>query len=105
MSERSRQKGEAHRAVTPDVGVAWYRREQWERLLDIAADRDVLEDTYDEWQTLAEETLRNLAKKGIVPRKVDIDVEELLSWCHSQHRPVDGKARSGFVAAKLQNRS
>lgn len=103
MSERRRPKGEDRGVVTFTVGVAWYRREQWDRLLEIASDRDVLEGTYDEWQALAEEALRKLAQPGLVLRKVDIDVQELLSWCHSQNRPVDGKARSEFAVAKLRD--
>lgn len=105
MSVESGQKRKDHDAVTPNVGMAWYRREQWDRLLEISGDRDKLEDTYDEGQALAEETLGRLAIHGLVPRKVDIDVEELFSWCHSQHRPVDGKARSEFVAVKLEGGS
>jgi hypothetical protein len=31
------------------LGVAWYRPEECSRLLEIAADRDGLEDTYEEW--------------------------------------------------------
>jgi hypothetical protein len=82
--------------------VAWYRREQWERLLEIASDREQLEDTFDEWQELAEETLRKLTKEGLTPRKVEVDVEELLKWCQEQGLPVDGKARSQFAVLKLQ---
>ena len=84
------------------IGVAWYRREQWDRLLEISSDRDELEDTYDEWQAMAEENLRKLAQHGYVLHKVDIDVEELLRWCNSQNRSVDGGARSEFTVIKLR---
>ena len=84
------------------IGVAWYRREQWDRLLEISSDRDELEDTYDEWQAMAEANLRKLAQHGYVLHKVDIDVEELLRWCNSQNRSVDGGARSEFTVIKLR---
>jgi hypothetical protein len=37
-----------------------------------------------------------------VLHKVDIDVEELLRWCNSQNRSVDGGARSEFTVIKLR---
>ena len=84
------------------MGVAWYRREQWQRLLEISLDRDGLEDTYDAWQVTAQKSMRKLSRQGYIVRKIDIDVEELLSWCHSHRRPVDGKARSEFAVVKLR---
>ena len=84
------------------IGVAWYRREQWERLLEISSDREELEDTYDEWLAMAERRMKELARHGYMLRKVDIDVEELVSWCNSQNRPVDGTARTEFVILKLR---
>ncbi len=86
------------------LGVAWYRRDQWNRLLEIVSDRDQLEDTYDEWQSTARKQFDKLAKPGHPIRKVDIDVEELLLWCDAENRPVDGAARAEFTAAKLRER-
>jgi len=91
-----------HNSVSNRIGVAWYRREQWNYLLAISSDRNELEDTYDEWQAMAEEKLRMLAQQGYAIRKVDIDVEALLSWCNSQARIVDGYARSEFTSVKLR---
>jgi hypothetical protein len=33
------------------MGVAWYRRDQWNRLFEISSDFVELEDIYDEWKT------------------------------------------------------
>jgi hypothetical protein len=100
MRKRRRQKV---RGTTKTVmGVAWYRREQWGRFLEISSDRAELEDTYDEWKAVAKENLGYLARHGYTFRKVEIDVEELLIWCNSQNRPVDGDARSEFTAVKLR---
>jgi len=97
-----KRKRKADDTASSRIGVAWYRREQWDRLLEISSDRDELEDTYDEWQAMAEENLRKLVQHGYALRKVDIDVEELLSWCNSQNRSVDGDARSEFTVVKLR---
>jgi hypothetical protein len=84
------------------MGVAWYSRKQWDRLLEIAEDRNNIEDTYEEWEANAEVGFRRLSRPGFVPQKIDIDVEELICWCKLKKRPVDGAARSIFAAEKLR---
>jgi hypothetical protein len=71
-------------------------------ILEISSDRAELEDTYDEWKAVAEENLGNLAQHGYNLRKVEIDVEELLIWCNSQNRAVDGDARTEFTVVQLR---
>ena len=83
-------------------GVAWYRAEQWPRLLEVAVDRSELERTYDEWQVVATKGLADLARAGGRARKVEVDVDELVEWCRSEGRPVDGAARAAFAAFKLK---
>ena len=105
MSKKMKIKWRKRKADDTDsnrIGVAWYRREQWDRLLEISSDPDQLEDTYEEWQTMAEQNLKKLAQHGYMLRKVDIDVEELLRWCNSKNRSVDGGARSEFTVVKLR---
>ena len=89
---------------SPDVmsGIAWYREQQWSRLLEVAADSAELERTYDEWHAVAKQAALDCARAGVWTRKVEVDVDELVAWCRLQGRPVDAKARSVFVAEKLQ---
>lgn len=100
--KQKKQKRENNDDVTTVMGVAWYRREQWDRLLEISSDRNELERTYDEWRVMAEIKTKELAKHGYEFRKIAIDVEELLKWCNSKKRPVNGDARSEFTAIKLR---
>lgn len=85
------------------VGVAWYRPGQWQRLLEVAADRDSLHDTHAEWEIEVTAKLHDLRKMGIPVRRVDVDVEELLRWCNERDLELDGAARSRFVAEKLSS--
>jgi len=87
------------------TGVAWYRAEQWARLLEVAVDRSSLERTHDEWQAMASRGLADLARTGVSARKVEVDVDELVDWCRSEGRPVDGAARAAFAAWKLRQAS
>jgi hypothetical protein len=92
------------RGVKVVTGCAWYRAEQWERLREISADRDKLEQTFGEWVTNAEESLQEMRKAGVYAEKVEIDVEELLAWCRAQDREVNGGARSQYAAEMLRRR-
>lgn len=47
------------------VGVAWYRRKQWQRVRDISTDVDDLENPYEEWLRLAERKLAELTVAGL----------------------------------------
>ncbi len=87
------------------TGVAWYRPEQWPRLLEASVDRSKLERTHDEWRTLATKLLADLARDGVWAQKVDVDVDELIEWCRSEGRPVDAPARAAFAALKLRQAS
>jgi hypothetical protein len=57
------------------VGMAWYRPEQWARLLEVSSERAELEDTYEEWVSGAKKTLRNFLINGINAVRVDVDVD------------------------------
>jgi hypothetical protein len=102
MGKRKKRKRKKHDSVNAIMGVAWYSRQQWGRLLEISSDWDELESTYDEWKTMAEENFSILVQQGYVLRKIDIDVEELLRWCKLQNRPVDGDTRTEFTVIKLR---
>ncbi len=86
------------------IGLAWFRREEWPQLLASAADRENLEDTYDEWLRAARQTLLDATTRGLNIEKVDVGIDELLSWCRSENCPLDGAARSSYAAYKLQQR-
>jgi hypothetical protein len=87
------------------VGVAWYQPDQWQKLLAASADRDKLEETYNEWLQEAERVIKELRRQGLHLEKVDVDIEELVSWCRKKKIPVNGEARSMYVAHKLQQSS
>ncbi len=83
------------------TGIAWYRSDQWARLRQVAADADVLEETYDEWRALAEQAMSDMRTHGIDAQTVDIDVEELLIWCQANGRRLDQAARAAFASIKM----
>jgi hypothetical protein len=86
------------------VGCAWYRAGEWERLREIAADPEKLEQTYEEWVETAERALRGMREAGMRVEKVDVDVEELLAWCERRELAVDAGARAHYAAEALRQR-
>lgn len=86
------------------VGCAWYRAGQWERLREIAADAEKLEETYEAWVENAERALREMRESGMRVEKVAVDLEALLAWCQRQELEVDAHARALYVAEALRRR-
>jgi hypothetical protein len=89
---------------TQIVGIAWFRSGQWERLREVSADRIQLETNYDDWVRHAEKTLFDLHTNGLKVVRVDIDVDDLLSWCKIKHFPINSESRSKYAAEMLQLR-
>ena len=79
------------------LSIAWYRPNQWALLKSVAADPEIIEDTYLEWEAVAERTLADLRAMGLSPMKVDVDVEKLVQWCEKKRRPVDAEARADYA--------
>ena len=96
-----------HRNAAPPTSIAWYKPEQWERLIEVSEDRNDLEKTYNEWEAQAEEKLKALRSEGIITKKVLVDVEALLAWCNERGVKVSGSSRSEYVAwlMRKQDRS
>jgi trans-aconitate methyltransferase len=87
------------------LGIGFYKREQWQRLRDTAADSDILEPTYDEWLDVLDSSIEKIRAHGLEPELVDVDVEELLAFCKRKKLPNTGQARARFVAEKARGKS
>lgn len=87
---------------TNHIGVAWYHRDQWQRLREVSTDVDKLEDTYDQWLWLATKHLKDMAAGGIEIGKVHIDVERLILWCEEKGMEVNGSSRAHYTAERLR---
>jgi hypothetical protein len=86
------------------LGLAWYTRAGWERLRELAADRDVLDDSFEDWERSALAAIGELTAAGRI-RQVPIDVEALAAWCRLHGRKLDSAARAAYVTHLLQEAS
>lgn len=89
-------------ASDAQLGVAWYSREAWERLRQLADDREALDDTFEDWERGALAMVRDLEAAGRHVRKVLIDVDALVKWCRERHCRIDQAARAEYVTYLLQ---
>jgi hypothetical protein len=83
-------------------GIAWYRREQWARLRELADDADALEETYEDWLASARRIFVRMTVAGVRVRRVDVELDELVRWCRREGRKLNGAARADFVAECLR---
>lgn len=86
------------------LGFAWFDREQWLLLTEVVPDRAELDESFEEWEKSALTAVAAMEAEGLRVEKIAIDVGELCVWCRSRKRPVDGGARSEYVAGILHKR-
>ena len=79
------------------IGVGFYIREEWERFLASASDREKLEDTYDEWLCNLYKGVRQMRAMGINPKKVVVHLDELINYCIDHKLKNDSEGRTKFI--------
>ena len=84
------------------LGLTWYSRQAWERLRELADDRDALDDTFEDWERGALAAVRDLGSIGRQVHKVPIDIDALTAWCHERSCRNDSAARAEYVTHLLQ---
>jgi hypothetical protein len=97
---RRRKRSQVPSAMT-EIGLAWYSREDWQRLREIADDRDKLDDAYEDWERQALKMIRDLEAVRQRIRKVPINIEALIAWCAERKCRIDMAARSEYVSYLL----
>ena len=80
------------------VNLASYRKEDWNKLVNSADDRETMHDTWDEWRKAFIETKTRLESQGLTVNEVIIDIDELLQFCRRNGLKNIGKTRSQYVS-------
>lgn len=97
-------KKSGHKKDAP-ITLAWYSREQWELLCQVASDADSMDETFEQWEETAGNAYRLLLQSGYPVQTINVDVAELIGWCKSHNRSVDGEARTDFIEEKAEERT
>jgi hypothetical protein len=86
----------------PVAGVGCYSRTEWQKLREVAADPERLENSYEEWLAVFDQAWRKMEASGIALVKVPVDVSGLINWCRGRNMPIDGKARAQYVVEVMK---
>ena len=100
MSKHRRQRSPS----TTAVGVAWFDREQWRQLCEVAVDRAKLDDTFEEWDANARRALVNLRAARVKAEPFEVRIAELVQWCNERRKSVAGASRAEYVSFMLKRR-
>ena len=85
------------------VGVAWFRREDYQRIREISDDQMI--PAFDQWEAKMQQVLADNAAPGIILEKVIIDPDELVDFARRHHGgKINSKVRSTFAAALVMKK-
>lgn len=79
------------------VGIPWYNRADYPRILEIMEDAEVLPDTFDQWLQRAEKTREQFLRRGAIVVKAQIEPDAFVAWCRANSRHVDADGRTAFA--------
>ncbi|MGE0564029.1 MAG: hypothetical protein AB7O50_05890 [Pseudolabrys sp.] len=93
-------------AKVPAMGLAWYRREDYQRIREIS--NDEMQPTFDAFEEKMQRWLPQLKTQlppGIIIEKVIVNPDDLLAFAEKFHGgKIDTKVRSAFAAAAVMKK-
>lgn len=91
--------------ASASFAVATYNREQWQRLREVATDRETLEATWEEWQAVKDQQVARLRSSGFQVHEVAVDVDGLEEYCRQRGVANDSAARAEYAVYRMQRQS
>ncbi len=83
-----------------DIGMVWYAREDYPRVLEIMEDAEDLQSTWDEWLKDAERVEQRLRREGHKVVRLRLLPDAFVGWCRSEGRTPNGSARSHWASVR-----
>jgi hypothetical protein len=82
-------------------GFFWYRNsEDYERIRSLSEDADSFFASYSLWLQAATNGFEEMGRTVQVI-KVEVDIDDYLSWCNASGRSVNSKSRVAYANAKV----
>jgi len=82
------------------VGLAYYKKKDWNRFIETIDDRESMHDSWKEWHKSYIKTKKTLISQGFIVNDVVVDIDELQAYCKMRGIKNDGEARSQFASMK-----
>lgn len=86
-----------NRAPIGAIGMAWYTRQDYPRILEIMEDAENLPATWHDWNKKAERIQRDAERQGHIVIRAVIDPDDFPVWCRARGLNVDAEARIRFA--------
>lgn len=87
------------------VVFCWYEQSEWEILKHSAADKDIFDDTYEEWKHNANQSISDMRALGRQVQKVKIKRDRLEAWCTEQGVENNAEARTHYAVYEAKRRT
>jgi hypothetical protein len=81
----------------PEVGVTWFREEDYPALLHIFEDADKMPRSWKEWLKRAEQMEKRAKAQGYSTARIYIDPDDFRDWCLREGMRIGSEARRKFV--------
>jgi hypothetical protein len=85
------------------AAIPWFRREDWPRLLSIAADRATLPEDYDEWRVKTENLVARSEARGQPLSIVTVDIDRLIAFAADNDEEIDLGTRAAYAITEMMN--
>ena len=88
-----------------EIAFCWYEQDEWEILKRSAADKEILDDTYEEWKSNANDAIKEVRAEGHHIQKINVKIDRLEAWCCEQGVENTSKSRTEYAAHEARRRS
>lgn len=82
---------------TRAVGIPWYFRQDYGKILRVMKDANTLPASYDAWLNRAEKVESDLKRQGHFVVRAIIDPDKFAIWCDTNGLNVDTNARTRWA--------
>ena len=83
------------------MNLAYYRKKDWKKFLELIDDRESMHDTWKEWHKSYQKAKLGLTSQGLTVNDYVVDLNELKKYCSTRGLRIDGKARSQYVSDRF----
>ena len=88
-----------------NVAVASYLKEEYEEILALSEDRDMMDDTWDEWRLNSAKRIKQLKQMGLNVERVIIHPDALVEYCKTNRLSIIGKHRAQMASDIMNNQN
>ena len=88
-----------------NVGIVWYKKNEWQKMKEISSDAEIFENSFKEWEQMANKSLLDMKASGIIAKKVFIKADEFIVWCKIHSLPLDASSRSKYITEVMSKQN